>query len=102
MTDPDFDIFTDAPLVDSLDAYDHPVDDGEPRANGRDASTKNTTTTGIKKPYKLVLARDITVDGTLAQRRSMRHVILRPGGRGAGAPSCRALCCTSRPSAARP
>ena len=40
--DPGFDIFIDVPLVDSLDAFDHAVDDGEQRANGRDASTKNT------------------------------------------------------------
>jgi hypothetical protein len=60
----------DRPLVDSFDAFDR-ADDDEPRAtNGHadrapiNTTTENTTTLS-KKPYKLVHARDVTIEGTI-------------------------------------
>jgi hypothetical protein len=52
----------------SLDDYSLSEDTRPRAANGHDADrvpTRNTTTTAAKKPYKLVLARDITAEGTL-------------------------------------
>jgi hypothetical protein len=61
----DFDILIDEPKpVESFDAFD-PVEEGPRASNGHDTDREPIKNTTTKKPYKMVLARDITAQGTL-------------------------------------